>query len=89
MGYLLYREAADAFFDELSLTYDIYAPKRFPKQGRFSDTDIIRYSKVENLSEIEFVMSHSQRKRFRAEQTSTFSGGPVLRHTVFPQGNYP
>lgn len=55
MGYLLSREAADAFFDELSLTYDIYAPKRFPKQGRFSDTDIIRYSKVENLSEIEFV----------------------------------
>ena len=41
-------------FDKLSKEYDIYAPKRFKKQGRYSDTDIIRYDIVTKAEEIVF-----------------------------------
>lgn len=39
---------------ELLKDYDVYAPKRFLKQGRYSDTDIIRYDKIELAEEIVF-----------------------------------
>lgn len=54
MGYKLTKDEADALFAELSKTYDIYAPKRFPKQGRYSDTDVVKYDKVNSFSEIEY-----------------------------------
>lgn len=41
-------------FERLSAEYDIYAPKRFEKQGRYSDTDIIRYDRVHTPEEIVF-----------------------------------
>ncbi len=43
MGYSLNHRETDALFDRLAAEYKIYAPKRFEKQGRYSDTDIIRY----------------------------------------------
>ncbi len=39
---------------ELSKEYDIYAPKRFLKAGRYSDTDIIRYDIIEKAEDIVF-----------------------------------
>lgn len=55
MGYILDSALADDFFTTLSENYTIYAPKKFPGQGRFSDTDLIRYDKVSIPSEIEFL----------------------------------
>lgn len=39
---------------ELSKEYDIYAPRRFEKAGRYSDTDIIRYDIIEKAEDIVF-----------------------------------
>jgi len=52
MSYFVTAEQANQVLSELLKTYDVYAPKRFPKQGRFSDTDIIRYAKVTKVEEI-------------------------------------
>ena len=49
MSYFVTTEQANQVLSKLLETYDVYAPKRFPKQGRFSDTDIIRYAKVEKV----------------------------------------
>lgn len=54
MGYILNPEKADALFSELKKQYRIYAPKRFPGTGRFSDTDLIKYAEVASLNEVEF-----------------------------------
>lgn len=37
---------------ELQKEYLLYAPKRFPDKGRFSDTDMIRYGEISSLDEI-------------------------------------
>ena len=52
MSYKLSIREADQALGALGEKYDIYAPKRFPKQGRFSDTDVIRYDKVHTVEEI-------------------------------------
>ena len=52
MSYELSIREADQALRTLGEKYDIYAPKRFPKQGRFSDTDVIRYDKVNSVGEI-------------------------------------
>lgn len=54
MGYKLNYLAINEVLEELSKEYDIYAPKRFAKQGRYSDTDIVRYDIVKNAQEIVF-----------------------------------
>lgn len=54
MGYIMSPETANALFSELKKQYRIYAPKRFPGTGRFSDTDIIKYDEVSSLDEIVF-----------------------------------
>ena len=54
MSYRFNNLAANELFDKIFLKYDVYAPKRFLKQGRYSDTDIIRYARIQNINEIEF-----------------------------------
>ncbi len=54
MGYKLNFETVNELFRELRKEYKIYAPKRFPKAGRYSDQDIIRYVEVKNVEEIEW-----------------------------------
>lgn len=54
MGYYVNAGQANDILAKLRETYKIYAPKRFPKQGRYSDTDIIRYAEVETLEDIVF-----------------------------------
>ena len=54
MGYKLSFEKVNGLFDELKKEYKIYAPKRFAKAGRYSDTDIIRYAEVNSIEEIVF-----------------------------------
>ncbi|MGL4533660.1 MAG: anaerobic sulfite reductase subunit AsrA [Fusobacteriaceae bacterium] len=52
MGYNITADKFDIIIQELSKNYKIYAPKRFPKQGRYSDTDVIRYDRVHSAKEI-------------------------------------
>ena len=52
MGFSLTPAQADAVLSALKQDYRVYAPKRFPKQGRYSDTDVIRYAEVERFSDI-------------------------------------
>ncbi len=39
---------------QLVKDYRVFAPKRFPSQGRFSDTDLIRYAEVSCFEEMVF-----------------------------------
>lgn len=52
MGYSLTAAQAQQVLDAIRKDYRVYAPKRFPKQGRYSDTDIIRYAEVERFEDI-------------------------------------
>lgn len=52
MGYALTAAQADAVIAALKKDYTVYAPKRFPKQGRYSDTDVIRYAEVGSFADI-------------------------------------
>ncbi len=54
MGFRIEAGLADEILRELKKSYQIYAPKRFPGQGRFAETDLIRYDEVSALSEIVF-----------------------------------
>ena len=40
--------------ESLKEEYKIYAPKRFEKRGRFSDTDLIKYAEISTVEEIEY-----------------------------------
>ena len=52
MGYNTTTEEFENLLKELGKKYKIYAPKRFPKQGRYADTDIIKYDRIYSLNEI-------------------------------------
>ena len=54
MGYKVSYEQADKIFEQLSATYEIWAPKRFKGKGRYSNTDLIRYDKVCRAEDIEY-----------------------------------
>lgn len=52
MSYKISNGQSSALFDALSQKYDIYAPKLFKDQGRYSETDIIKYDKINSFDEI-------------------------------------
>jgi anaerobic sulfite reductase subunit A len=52
MGFQLTKAGMDSLLQQWSATYDIYAPKVFAGGGRFSDTDCIRYGKINTAAEI-------------------------------------
>lgn len=54
MSYKLSNREVDQILGALKESYDVYAPKRFPKQGRYSDTDILHYHPVGLKEEIEW-----------------------------------
>lgn len=67
MGFKFNVDNADNLLSPFFDKYDIYAPKRFPKQGRYSDTDIVRYAKIKSIKEIEF----SQKSDYSAKEVLT------------------
>lgn len=67
MGYSLSASQADQVLAALRKDYRVYAPKRFPKQGRYSDTDIIRYAEVERFCDIVW----DQKSDFPAKEVIT------------------
>lgn len=52
MSYQFTWEQAEDFFQHLRKDYQIYAPKRFKNQGRYSDTDIIRFDQTDSIYDI-------------------------------------
>ncbi|MBQ4181405.1 MAG: anaerobic sulfite reductase subunit AsrA [Firmicutes bacterium] len=52
MSYKLSKQDVCCLFEKLSEKYDIYAPKRVKNAGRFSETDIVQYDRISDLSEI-------------------------------------
>jgi len=54
MGYRISKQSLNSVFKHWLDEYDIYAPKRYPSDGAFSDTDVIRYGTVQSVDEIEF-----------------------------------
>lgn len=52
MGYRLSNDKFDIYLSELSDRYDIYAPTIMRGKGKFSDTDVVGYGKIEQLSDI-------------------------------------
>lgn len=54
MGYQLSKEKAEILFKQWVEKYDIFAPVVKKGEGCFSDTDIIRYEKVDSLDAIEW-----------------------------------
>jgi len=53
MGYILTKEGFDKVLSELGRTYRLYAPVRKTGEGRFTDTDVIRYDFVNSVEEME------------------------------------
>ena len=54
MGYQLSKDKANGIFRQWAEKYNIFAPVLMEGEGCFSDTDIIRYGKVDNLDDIEW-----------------------------------
>ncbi len=54
MKILLSKESFNEGLKTLAREYRIFAPKLFPYEGRFSDTDLIRYGRVNSLEEMVF-----------------------------------
>ncbi len=53
MGYCMSEKKFDAVLSNLSERYRLYAPVRKVGEGRFTDTDVIRYDFVNSLEEME------------------------------------
>ncbi len=54
MGYRLSKTGAGELFRKWTRQYDVFGPKRMEGEGCFSDTDIIRYEKIDSLDEVEW-----------------------------------
>lgn len=54
MGFRLQPAKMNGILESWSKDYVIFAPKRLPGLGAFSDTDDIRYAEVKSIEEIEF-----------------------------------
>ena len=53
MGYVFSLDGFDRAISELRKQYKIYAPVRKVGEGRFADTDVIRYDYVDSIEEME------------------------------------
>lgn len=54
MGYCISKEEKESLFYALGQEYELYAPKVMKGEGCFSDTDVIRYGRINSFDEIEW-----------------------------------
>ncbi|MGI6068907.1 MAG: anaerobic sulfite reductase subunit AsrA [Blautia sp.] len=52
MGYRLNISQAEEVLQALRKDYRVFAPVRFPNEGRYSETDLIKYAEVEKFQDI-------------------------------------
>ncbi len=53
MGYVVSKEAFDQVLQKLGEKYRLYAPVRKVGEGRFTDTDVVRYDLVKRIEDME------------------------------------
>ncbi len=53
MGFKLSKNSFNSIVEELSKDYIFFAPKVIEGEGRFSDTDVVRYGEIKDVNEIE------------------------------------
>lgn len=54
MGFHVNNTVLNTIFETWQTEYNIYAPRKYPDGGRFSDTDCIHYGKIDTAEEIIF-----------------------------------
>lgn len=54
MGYHVTEGSMKSIWNMWEKHYDIYAPRNFSGGGRFSDTDCIRYGRVNSIDQVVF-----------------------------------
>ena len=54
MGFHVNNTVLNTIFETWQTEYNIYAPRKYPDGGRFSDTDCIRYGKIDTAEETIF-----------------------------------
>ena len=81
MGYFVSNEKFDQIINKMGEKYRVYAPKRFEGQGRYSDTDVIRYDEITSIKEI----VHDVKSTYSAKEVLT-----PLNQTImyFTEGKY-
>ncbi len=64
MSYRLSFHRMDELLENLKDRYDIFAPVRFNKRGRYSDTDLVRYARIGSVRDI----VHSEKSDFSPKE---------------------
>jgi anaerobic sulfite reductase subunit A len=64
MSYRITKKQLNSYLKEWSKEYEIYAPVKITAGGRFSDTDNIRYEKINTVEEIEY----NKKSQFSAKE---------------------
>lgn len=94
MGYQLSKAKADGIFQQWVRKYDIFAPVVMEGEGCFSDTDVVRYEKVNSLNEIEWkkksdysfkevLLSINETLFYFTEDQTTIPKGPEKELLIF------
>lgn len=94
MGYQMDKEAADALFAKWARRYDIYAPKRMAGEGTFTDIDVVRYGKINSITEIEWkrksdysfkevLLPINETLFYFTEDQTTVPNGPAKDYLIF------
>ncbi|MDO5145700.1 MAG: anaerobic sulfite reductase subunit AsrA [Eubacteriales bacterium] len=94
MGYQLPRQDADELFSAWAKKYDIFAPVTKKGDGCFSDTDVVRYDKVERFDDIEWskkseysfketLLRINETLFYFTEDTATVPKGPEKEILIF------
>jgi len=52
MSYCVNIKRMNEILKELQKEYKVYAPVRFEKRGRYSDTDLIRYAEINSIEDV-------------------------------------
>lgn len=91
MSLLLKNDEFNKILKSLGAEYQLLAPVRLPKRGRFSDTDLIRYGEIATVEEIVWrEKSHFSPKEvlFPINQTLFFFIEDEPREPQFPEQNF-
>ncbi|BCN31359.1 anaerobic sulfite reductase subunit AsrA [Anaeromicropila herbilytica] len=54
MGYILNQDRMQVILNELQKDYIIYAPQNKVGEGMYSDTDVVRYERIQQIMDVEF-----------------------------------
>ena len=94
MGYKISKIKADILLKQWAEKYDIFAPVLMEGEGCFSDTDIIRYGKIESLDDIawdkksdysfkEILLAINETLFYFTEDQTTIPQGPQKDILIF------